>query len=135
MIQTMNPEHYSVIAAKENDYEKFYNEEIKYRKILDTPPFCRILRLVVRGADEVNVNRDINALSDLLKEVLSNKKVTVAGPSPCQITKINNNYRYHIILKSKDITISQNLIKEILPRFKITSKNYLEIDVDPTDLF
>lgn len=135
MIQTVNPEHYSIIAAKENDYEKFYNEEIKYRKILDTPPFCRILRLVVRGASEINVNKDINTLSDLIKDTLSNKEVTVMGPSPCQLTKINNNYRYQIILKSKDISISQNLIKEILPRFKITSRNYLEIDVDPTDLF
>lgn len=135
MIQTVNPEHYSIIAAKENDYEKFYNEEIKYRKILDTPPFCRILRLVVRGSDESSVNKDINSLSGLLADALSSKDVIIAGPSPCQLTKINNNYRYQIILKSKDILISQNLIKKILPLFKISSKNYLEIDVDPTDLF
>ena len=133
MIQTMNPDHYTIIAAKNNSYEEFYTKEIEHRSILGMPPFMRLLRLVIRGRDEEKIKEDINKLSkNILKE--SNKNIQIFGPAPCLFFKINNNYRYQILLKSKKISILQEMVKKTLPDFNINSKNHLEIDVDPSGL-
>ena len=134
MIQTINPQHYSIICAKEHDFERFFNEEIKYRKILGFPPFYRLLRLVIRGKDENIVKKDIEKIGDVIKKFES-PNFQILGPTTCSLEKINNNYRYHILLKAKKIEILQTVIRNSIKDFKISSKNNLEIDVDPNDLF
>ncbi len=134
MIQTVNPDHYAICAAKNGNYEKFYNKEINFRKALEMPPFLRLLRLIIRGNNEDKIVEDINNLFNKIKNC-QNKDIQILGPAPCLITKINNNYRYQILLKSKKIKTLQDLVKNAIKDFNIKSKNYLEIDVDPVDLF
>lgn len=133
MIQTMNPEHYSIISAKKGDYEDFYNKEIEFRKVLGMPPFFRLLRLIVRGIDEKKVDNDIKKLFEILNKI--NSDIHLLGPAPCIFSKINNNFRYQILLKAKTIQPMQALVKKALIDFSCRSKNYLEIDVDPVSLF
>ena len=134
MIQTLNPDHYAIIAAKKSDYENFYNQEIKFRKILEMPPFKRLLRLIIRGKNEEKLINDINKLSEKLNN-FKNKNILILGPAPCLITKINNNYRYQILLKSKNIKYLQDMVKNAILDFNVKNNNFLEIDVDPVDLF
>ncbi|HPO51005.1 MAG TPA: primosomal protein N', partial [Spirochaetota bacterium] len=134
MIQTINPDHYSIIAAKEHDFERFFNEEINYRKLLDFPPFYRLLRLVVRGREEDIVKKDISKIGDVVKKY-ENKDFQILGPASCSLEKINNSYRYHILLKAKKIEVLQDVVRKSMKEFRVSSKNYLEIDVDPNDLF
>lgn len=134
MIQTMNPDHYAIIAAKNSNFEEFYEKEIKFRKVLEMPPFKRLLRLVIRGKNEEKTIDDINKLSEIFKKN-KDKNVTILGPAPCLMTKINNNYRYQILLKSKNIKLLQDIVKNVLNNFNLKNRNYLEIDVDPVDLF
>ena len=133
MIQTMNPDHYTIIAAKNNSYEEFYKKEIEHRYILGMPPFTRLLRLVLRGRNEEKIKEDIAGLAKIIQKK-SDKKIQILGPAPCLFFKINNNYRYQILLKSKKISNLQEIIKKALSEIKINSKNYLEIDVDPSGL-
>ncbi len=134
MIQTMNPDHYAIIAAKNNNYEEFYEKEIKFRKILEMPPFKRLLRLVIRGKNEEKVIDDINRLSETFNKN-KDANVTILGPAPCLMTKINYNYRYQILLKSKNIKLLQDIVKHVIKNLNLKNKNFLEIDVDPVDLF
>ena len=136
MIQTANPTHYSITSAQTGDYEVFYNQEISFRQLLSLPPFVRMLRLVLRGPKEEDVAANINQISDIInKHNCADKKIEILGPSPCQIEKINKNIRYQILLKSKSMTAMQELLKSALTEIKVKGKNYLEIDVDPVDLF
>ena len=134
MIQTLNPDHYSIVSAKNGDYEGFYEHEIEFRKLLGMPPFSRLLRLVIRGKNEEKVTDDIVRLGHKLKENNSDK-IQILGPAPCLFSKINNNYRYQILLKAKRIQALQEIVKRTLNNFSVYSKNYLEIDVDPIGLF
>ncbi len=138
MIQTINPEHYSIASAVKSSYEQFYNEEIQYRKVLKFPPFYRLLHIVVRGPLEEDVALDIEKIYSVLNENrdkngFSDVELLPSAPSP--ISKLNNKYRYSILMKSKKIKSLQNLLKLSLENFKLNSKNRLEIDVDPQDLF
>jgi primosomal protein N' (replication factor Y) (superfamily II helicase) len=134
MIQTMNPDHYSITCARDSNFEGFYNEEIQFRKILNMPPFSRLLRLIIRGKEESSVGKDMEALSKVISKYKT-ASIQILGPAPCMLNKINNNYRFQILLKSQKIGDLQEMVKKSMPEFKIGRKNYLEIDVDPTDLF
>jgi primosomal protein N' (replication factor Y) len=96
-----------------------------------------MLRLVLRGPKEEEVAANINQICDIIKQhnCVNEKKIEIMGPSPCQIEKINKNMRYQILLKSQSMTAMQTLLRLCLPEIKVKGKNYLEIDVDPVDLF
>jgi len=134
LIQTINPEHYAVTKAKNSDFEGFYHEEIEFRKIMEMPPFTRMIRLILRGREEIHLIKDSEKLIELLK-TNNETKIQILGPAPCMIQKINNNFRFQILLKFPKINLIQELVKKSIKGFKINKKNYLEIDVDPSDLF
>ncbi len=133
IIQTYNPDHYSIVNALKQDYEGFYNIEIGNRKEFGWVPFRRIIRLVMRSTNLDILSESINSLSRRLKKIMKKNSVLL-GPAPCPIEKINRNYRYHIILISDKII---NIIKVAYNAKKLSLKKkgiYLEIDVDPISM-
>ena len=138
MVQTMNPSHYSIVAAMESSYEKFYNEEIEYRKILKFPPFYRLAHIVVRGKNEKEVILDIVKFFSIFNENITKNGITdveLLGPSPSPLSRLNNQYRYSILLKSEKMISIRKLIGISIKDFKLTKTNKIEIDIDPQDLF
>ncbi len=136
LIQTINPDHYAIKAAEKMAFELFYKEEIKYRKILNFPPFVRMINLVVRGRIIEDVQHDIEKLRESLNCYKDKyNDIEILGPAPCMLQKINKNYRYHILLKAKSMKKMQEFLKKALVSYKTKKKNFLEIDVDPVDLF
>ncbi|MDY6935947.1 MAG: primosomal protein N' [Spirochaetota bacterium] len=135
IVQTLDDTHYIFSFLKNHDYMSFYKHELSLRRMLDYPPFSRIVRLLVRGRKENRVMDSINRLRDVIKQQISegNKAVILLGPSQAPLSKIANNYRYHLILKSKDINELKRIV--ISTRDCIISRDvYLEIDIDPYDM-
>ena len=138
MIQTNNPDHYAISAAVLGDYETFFREEIGYRQMMGMPPFMRLIRLVVRGKDDERAQTDATVLYKMICDKsaeLKENSVEILGVSKCMIEVINSNHRYQILLKSKKMENMKYLLENVIPFVKIKSGNYLEIDVDPSDLF
>lgn len=135
IVQTLNSDLEIFDFLKNHDYTSFYNREIEIRKVLQYPPFSRITRLLVRGLEESYVKRDIEIIAEIANKLIKNDsdKILLLGPSPAPLSKIGGNYRYHIILKSKNSNIIKEVVKEIYSTFK-TKDTYLEIDVDPYDM-
>ena len=105
------------------------------RRMLDYPPFSRLARLLVRGKNEGRVIENINNLKVSLIEntKISNNSIKILGPSAAPLSKLSNNYRHHIILKSKNFEELKDLIRK--SRDAVAGKGvYLEIDVDPYDM-
>ena len=110
-IQTYSPNHYSIECAKNHDYISFYNNEILKRKSpLNYPPFSRLVRLVIRGENELKVENDANTIADLLKTLTCQykDKLEILGAVPCIMSKLNKYYRWNILIK----TASHSLLKE-----------------------
>lgn len=102
VIQTYQPEHYSITAAAAGDYESFYRQEMAYRKLLKYPPAAHILAVLVQAEEEeeaaLGAGRVAKALSvSLLPE---EKTGTVIGPVPAQLARANDLYRYLIYVKT-----------------------------------
>lgn len=135
ILQTLNSEHPVFKYIRNHDYYSFYKTELEERKLLNYPPYSRLARLLVRGHNEEKVVEIANRLRSAVDNFVRTEKaeITVLGPASAPLSKIAKNYRYHIILKSKN---AEELHRTVTEARKITGsgKIYLEIDMDPYDL-
>jgi primosomal protein N' (replication factor Y) len=101
-IQTYNPEHYSIFYAKAGDYKGFYDQEISLRRQMNYPPFSSIFMALFTCADEKRLITALKELSNLMNAYNRKGFFEMLGPSPAVISKINENYRWKILVKGKD---------------------------------
>jgi len=130
IIQTYNPECRIIKDILENNYELFYECELKNRKELDYPPFSNLINIIISGKDEAKVKKDIKDLFMRLSEIIKEGS-SILGPAPSPFHKINLFYRWHIIIKTKDINYLSKEITEVLKKFKKFKDNKIIVDVDP----
>ena len=103
VIQTYTPEHEAVSLVKTHDYLKFYETEIAERKLLWYPPFCGMIGVYFRSEDEGAAAQASRYFAKAVGNVKAlGQKVQVLGPIPSAVAKINNKYRYQIIMKCED---------------------------------
>lgn len=99
-IQTYNPDNYAILCSQKQDYKEFYNGEISLRKRLNYPPFCDIILVRVHSED-FNKVKDVSKkiYEDLVKQ--KNENLLVYKPVPSPIDKIQNIYRWRIVIKGR----------------------------------
>ncbi len=130
IIQTYDPDEFCIQAAKEQDYEKFYQKEIIMREKLNYPPFCDIIVGMICGEDEALVKEAANKLYAMLKD-----QFNAYMPAPAPITKINNEYRWRVLVKEKLDDEKNKILGNCLEAFqKEKLKVKLSIDVNPNSM-
>ena len=103
IIQTYKPENFVIQAVKSNDYETFFESELRVREAFAYPPYKNMISIRVVNEDRVNTIDISKEFTKLLKEELENLlDVEIIGPNPCKISRINNKYRYNILIKVSD---------------------------------
>ncbi len=121
VIQTFTPDNPVIYLAAEQNYEAFYNSEIKIRKGLLYPPYADICYIGFVGTNHDMVKRKALEFSKSLAETArlrySHVPLRVLGPSPSNVTKVNKNYRYNIIIKCRDNKETRSLITLMLCEF------------------
>lgn len=128
IIQTYDPEHYSIQTAKEQDYEHFYEQEIAYRQMLSYPPVSNMLVILCASKWE---ERAYTCAADLVKkmELLQNQKdVRVIGPADAAIAKVNDIYKKVIYLKAKEYQTLVE-IKDQLEHYMKDNRSFKETTV------
>ena len=130
IIQTFNPDHYAIQYTKKHDYLGFYNKEMFIRRELKYPPFYYICYLKISGKDSDYIYREVNKIKKVLENKLEN--TIILGPSPCVIFKLNNIYRYGIILKYKKEDNLREVLDKIIDHYKDNSKLKLDINFNPS---
>lgn len=132
LIQTFNQDHYAIKYSKYNDYKSFYKEELKIRQKLNYPPFCYLCLLRITSKDYRTASEMSYKVGDYLKAQI--KDEVVLGPSTANIFKINNEYRFQIIIKYKDLNNIKRYLVMLQERFFNDKKVRLEIDFNPLKL-
>ena len=137
IIQTYNPDNYSINYAKNYDYEGFYREEFTTRGLMNYPPFGKILLLNISSKKEDVLIEFMKLLKKELSEI-SNKygDIEMLGPVPSIIAKIKDNFRWQIIFKGE---LSLNFCNNIKDRLYQLNKNIyndirVSIDINPNTL-
>lgn len=109
-IQTYNPEHYSIVCAKNNDYKSFYEQEILFRQQMDYPPFSNIFCVLMTSPDEKLLIEKVSLLKKIMKQLDKKNQFHILGPAPAFISKIKNNYRQKILIKHHDEVILRKFV-------------------------
>jgi primosomal protein N' (replication factor Y) len=132
IIQTYNPEHYSIIFAASHDFDGFAKKELEYRKQLYYPPYGRLARIILRGKKEEDAKERALELAEKLKDRsrVYKKAVEILGPSPAPVTKIKDNYRWHIVVKANNIEYLQQVLQSIKDESRGSKRVQTVIDVD-----
>jgi primosomal protein N' (replication factor Y) (superfamily II helicase) len=133
LIQTFRPGAPAIVMAQEGRLEEFYTLELETRRQLAFPPFCRLLRLVVRGRNRQKTLDTIDALTRALQERCGDTG-EMLGPAECPLARISGNYRYQTIVRTTRFSEAHARVSAALDEFKVPSGVYIEVDVDPQAL-
>jgi primosomal protein N' (replication factor Y) len=141
VIQTLTPENEIINLAAKQDYEAFFNTEIKIRKMLIYPPFCDICVINLICEEELFVRAGAKKVLEMIqiasREKYQNEKIIVLGPMPARILKVSNKYRYRLLIKCRNSTNFRKMISEILCDFgKDTKFNKVTLyaDINPESI-
>ena len=130
VIQTYNPDHYSIRYAKEHNYLSFYKEEMNIRRDLCYSPYFYITLVNISSRDYELGFKEANKIGDYLRKNLS-PSTKVLGPSMANIFRINNIYHYQCIIKYKRDDKLSKVLRDIDNIYKVNNKIDVDIDVDP----
>jgi primosomal protein N' (replication factor Y) len=141
VIQTLQPDHYSLKHVITHNFTGFYQEELEYRRELYYPPFSRIVLLEFSGERENEVQHHAMKFAEFLAMHNQQKKFIILGPADAAIPKIKNVYRKHVLVKDlKSSDPSGSFLRSALLKAKaqyeasplvVHKKIKMIIDVDP----
>lgn len=141
IIQTYNPDNFSIECAKEQNYRKFYETEIELREKLRYPPFCDIIHIGISGNTQTDVEKVSNNIYEYLKNITikNNIDMNIFKPVPAPIDKIKNKIRWRIIIKCKldaEIVNILNQTSKIINNYieKVKNTSRVSIDINPNNL-
>lgn len=133
IIQTLNPEHYSIKYAKDHDYDGFFNYEMRIRKKLGYPPYYFLTLIKILSRDYQLCMKEANKVGEFLRKNLPSD-VIVLGPSIASTFKVNNIYHFQCIIKYKKEDDIKGVLRTIDNIYKVNTKVRIEMDIDPVRL-
>ena len=137
VIQTFTPENETILQAAKQDYFAFYRAEIEMRKLQHTPPFSELLSVTVSGMNEEHVYRACRMIRQRLDGLLPpGGNTEVLGPAPLAVVKVNNRYRYRVMIYSGMSKGLRGMIASVVMEFcqdKRFSDVAIYADNDPND--
>lgn len=128
IIQGFNLTHYSIECASKHDYERFYEEEMKVRKLLNYPPYQNLALLKIISPDYSLALNESEKIQYYLTEHLP-KDISILGPTAAPLPKYNNSYYFQILLKYKNSIEVRKEISFLTEKYRKFNKITLDIDL------
>ena len=141
IIQTYEPDHPIISLAAEQDYDAFFKSEIALRKAMLYPPFSDICVVAFSGEDRLLTQKAslyfAEKMSELARSEYANEPMRVIGPSPAVIARLNNRFRYRLIIKFKNNRRTRELFARLLTEFG-KNRDFKDVaayaDIDPDSI-
>jgi primosomal protein N' (replication factor Y) len=137
LIQTYHPNHYALRHACAQDYEGFYEEEIKHRRSMSYPPFVALASLLVHGEELGRTQAAAAEIRRALDDANADRACRVLGPAPAPLARLRGEHRIQMLIKSRDRQRLRNLIEIALadacsrPGCDLNAVN---VEIDPVNL-
>lgn len=133
IVQSYSPDREAIKFAVKGDIDGFYNNELETRKLLNFPPYSRLLRLVFRSKSKADAQNACSQAAKLLAEFRI-EGVEILGPAECPLETVNQNHRYQILLRGQNISPLIEAAKKLVWGYKAQNSVYIETDTDPQSL-
>ncbi|MFY9556359.1 MAG: primosomal protein N' [Blastocatellia bacterium] len=136
IIQTYHPEHYSLVCARDQNYEEFYHREIVFRRTMHYPPFTALINVLVHDKDFDRANGTAADFARELREAARGSTVRVLGPAPAAISRIRSEYRFQILIKAQSRARAREALDMAMDKITAAAHNprSVSIEVDPMNL-
>lgn len=134
IMQTYNPDHFTIEASRRQDYVEFFNHEAPFRKALLYPPFTRMVQLKISGKDEAKTRDHAGLAADILGTLLPGGQGTqILGPIEAAIQRISSRFRWQILIKGVSARAINQAVSAMAadPRITRVKGVSIAIDVDP----
>ena len=134
VIQTYSPEHYAIVTAAAQDYEAFYEEEIRYRELMGYPPAENLLAIFVSCEDEALLEKGCHYLKEYILRARGQTGAEVIGPASPGIDKIKDVYRRVLYVKAENYGALVGIKDRIEKYIEINSgfdKMRIQFDFNP----
>jgi primosomal protein N' (replication factor Y) len=134
LIQTINPDHYAVRFASQQNYPGFYEKELQFRRLMRYPPFAALANVLVRNPRQEDAHSMSVELGRLLDPAPENIKVL--GPAEAPVPRLKDEYRYQLLIKAANRKRLNELLNQLRRHAAERKWNpvSLVIDVDPITL-
>ncbi len=134
IIQTTDPDSNLIKLAASQDFDTFYAQEIGMRKMLTYPPYCDVAQVSVQSVSREDAEATSNQIFKILTEGLEGEykdvRVRILGPSPAMTPKVNNKYRYRLIIKAKNNKRFRELLRKATT-LKCERDTSVSVDINP----
>jgi primosomal protein N' (replication factor Y) len=139
ILQTYNPDHFSIATARQQDFIAFYRQEINFRKALSYPPYSRMVQLKISGKDPHETENHARLLGDLCRRLKSHpsedyQHVEVMGPIEASLTRVAGRFRWQVLLKGLTANVLHQFTNRLMsenPKVFARHPVQVTIDVDP----
>lgn len=134
VVQIASSDNDIINVAAKQDYSSFYEEEIMSRKLYVFPPFCDVCVVWSQSTDKQLAIDTINAVLDGIKDKINSDykdiKLIILGPTASSVPKINNKYRYKILIKCKNSKKFRDMLREVMS-IKLKRDAAIYVDINP----
>jgi len=138
VIQTYAPHHYSIRAARDQDYARFIRRELDLRKELMYPPYARMAMVRIEGAESSRVSEiATKAAAVLAHATKDDTTIRILGPAPAPIERIKQRYRWQVMVKSQARTAMREALGKMRTEVGPLADRHevrVMIDVDPVNM-
>lgn len=133
LIQTYHPYHYALRHACAQDYEGFYDEEVRYRQNHSYPPFVALASLLVHGPDLGRVRSDSLELRKQLDLANQDRKCRILGPAPAPLSRLKGEHRFQLLIKSRSRKNLREVADAALKAVTINLRS-INLEIDPVSI-
>ncbi len=134
-VQAFTPFHPAIQCARRHDFKGFYEQEIEFREQLKYPPISRVAMLTLKGRNEDKVRLSAEHLRrELERGVAGLKDLVIAGPAPAPLARAESNYRYQIMLRTRQMTVVSQCLAILLQGLALPEDVLVSVDIDPVDM-
>lgn len=137
VIQTFNPEHISIQTAKNHDFNRFYHEEMEFRRALGYPPLSRLVNFRLTGNNEKRTlwaAKEMERIGRVLLKRGFEKRIELLGPSAAPFLKLKGKFRFQMLAKGLHSKLLHQFSRELVAQIEEAIKARgvsLDVDVDP----
>jgi primosomal protein N' (replication factor Y) len=137
LIQTYAPHHYSIRAARDQDYERFIRRELRLRQELGWPPFARMAMVRIEGAEAAAVAAMAERAAAALRAEVKGDAMRVLGPAPAPIERLRGRYRWQVVTRSAEPGAMRTALAAMQARLGSREERagvFVGVDIDPVNM-
>jgi primosomal protein N' (replication factor Y) len=136
LIQTYHPEHYALLHAGGQDYEGFYNREIRFRRAMSYPPFSTLINCLVQDKELTRAKAYASELARALAAAAAGRDLRVLGPAPAPLARLKDKHRWQVLIKARSRPEARDALDMALARAESAGvpSRALSVEVDPISL-